>query len=610
MRNTTKNISVALLLFLLFVSQHLLAQVKYDEGSRMINGVQLLQDKDDANAYYYIPRYPKLATNDDGTYRLLCLKYVGRNNETSGGLFHALLEFSMPQDSIIAIEAKLQKEFPTAKIIGPVKMSQAQGSDNGAGKPASFQIISAVLANKEGKENFTRSVVADGYAPLTAGSQAAIAALLNPQGATLLWNSLSGAASDVSVSISGTYEAFVKGYNAVVTAEVSTVYNHFSRLTSFQEGFTKDQTRKIVDDLRKDNKIKIEVFDRSASLGIKSDDMDGILKMVTDKLIELMFDAKTGWAKDPQRETAVEGGQIAGRRERGYFWQVFGGADNTAYVSDNQYVLKSRKDVQVNTFYLNLSKSTTIRVPVNTTGNIAGLYKELSNNPLYFRVVDMNDPAFQTRNIYFQVDGETTDAFTDLVNFASVSFRKKYRDNSTDNTQQVMFQASEIKEGKTMKDISYPRLGDNSTDWLNYEYRIEWGIKGTNKVITVPEAKDKWMAAQSPVIPLVLPFRKNTIEIDANRQLFKDSGIVSAVITIAGMQNGKSKQLKKLVLRPADAESISRAIVFRDENSPVVYAVKWYTNNGSYQESIHEIDMQTGNNGFVLLTPPAADKLR
>ena len=103
--------------------------------------------------------------------------------------------------------------------------------------------------------------------------------------------------------------------------------------------------------------------------------MDGIMKMVTDKLIELMFDTKAGWAKDPEREKAIEGGQIPGRRERGYFWQVFGGADNTAYVSDNQYVLKNRKDVQVNTFYLNLTKSTTIRVPVNTTGNIAGLHK-------------------------------------------------------------------------------------------------------------------------------------------------------------------------------------------------------------------------------------------
>ena len=81
--------------------------------------------------------------------------------------------------------------------------------------------------------------------------------------------------------------------------------------------------------------------------------------------------------------------------ERGYFWQVFGEAENTAYVSDNQFVLKNRKDIQVNTFYLNLSKATTIQVPINTTGNIAGLYKELGNDSRYFKVVDMNDASLK-----------------------------------------------------------------------------------------------------------------------------------------------------------------------------------------------------------------------
>ena len=602
-----KNLLLAILVFTGALSE---AQVKYDEGSRFINGVQLLQDKDNANAYYYIPKYPKLATNDDGSYQLLCMKYIGGKNEPSGGLFHALLEFTLPADSVASIEKKLKQEFPSATVVGPVKMSQPGTGDVAAGKPASFEIISAILSNKEGKDNFTRSVVTSGYAPLTPGSKAAVAALLNPQGATLLWNSLTGATSDVSVSISGTYEAYVKGYNATISAEVSTIYSHISKISSFQEGFTKDQSRKIVDDLRKNNSLKIEVFDRSAGLGIKTADMDGILKIVTDKLLELMFDAKAGWAKDPQRETAVDAGQISGRQERGYFWQVFGGAENTPYVSDNQYVLKNRKDIQVNTFYLNLSKATTIQVPINTTGNIAGLYKELGNDPRYFKVVDMNDAAFEKRSVYFQIGGETAEAFNDLINFTSISFRKVYGEGNNDYTQQLMFQSGEIKEGKTLKDIVYPRLGVKGSDWLNYEYQIEWGIKGSDKPISFPAARDKWIKTNEPVIQLTLPFRKNTIEVDANRQLLKDSAIVSAVITIAGVQNGQNKQLKKLVLRPGDAESVSKATIFRDENTPVVYTVKWYTNKGTHQEGIHILDIQSGDSDYILLTPPSSDKFK
>ena len=602
-----KNLLLAILVFTGALSE---AQVKYDEGSRFINGVQLLQDKDNANAYYYIPKYPKLATNDDGSYQLLCMKYIGGKNEPSGGLFHALLEFTLPADSVASIEKKLKQEFPAATVVGPVKMSQPGTGDGAAGKPASFEIISAILSNKEGKDNFTRSVVTSGYAPLTPGSKAAVAALLNPQGATLLWNSLTGATSDVSVSISGTYEAYVKGYNATISAEVSTIYSHISKISSFQEGFTKDQSRKIVDDLRKNNSLKIEVFDRSAGLGIKTTDMDGILKIVTDKLLEMMFDAKAGWAKDPQRETAVDAGQISGRQERGYFWQVFGGAENIPYVSDNQYVLKNRKDIQVNTFYLNLSKATTIQVPINTTGNIAGLYKELGNDPRYFKVVDMNDAAFEKRSVYFQIGGETAEAFSDLINFTSISFRKVYGEGNNDYAQQIMFQSLEIKEGKTLKDIVYPRLGVKGSDWLNYEYQIEWGIKGSDKPIIFPAARDKWIKTNEPVIQLTLPFRKNTIEVDANRQLLKDSAIVSAVITIAGVQNGQNKQLKKLVLRPGDAESLSKAIIFRDENTPVVYTVKWYSNKGTHQEAIHILDIQSGDSDYILLTPPSSDKFK
>jgi len=53
--------------------------------------------------------------------------------------------------------------------------------------------------------------------------------------------------------------------------------------------------------------------------------MEGILGVVTDKLMELMFDAEMGWAKQPEKETAVEQGQLLGRRERGFFSKIFGG---------------------------------------------------------------------------------------------------------------------------------------------------------------------------------------------------------------------------------------------------------------------------------------------
>src|SRR5215471_797497 len=325
------------------------ALVNYDSGGRVIDGVQLLQDAAVATDYYYIPQFPRLATKADGTFEFVCLKYVGGTAESNGGLFHALVEFTLPADIVEGLEKKLKQQVPNGRIVGPVPLMQA--ADNGPDGVGSFQVVSAILADKD-KGGFTRSMVASSKAPITQNSRAALSALLNEQGATLLWDSLNGPTSDVSVAIHAYYEAAVKAYNAKVTASVETVYTHFSRVENQQQDFTRRQIRNIVDNLQRTGDLKIEELDRSAGLGIKADDMSGILQLVTSKLVELMFDHKAGWSADPQREAGVEANQILGRQDRGWFSSVFGGAQDTKYYSDDQYVLKRRSDITSNTFTL------------------------------------------------------------------------------------------------------------------------------------------------------------------------------------------------------------------------------------------------------------------
>ena len=65
-----------------------------------MKGVRLLQDATDPTAYYYVPQYPRLATKEDGSYELLCLKYVDAQGGTNGGLLHALIEFTLPPDQL------------------------------------------------------------------------------------------------------------------------------------------------------------------------------------------------------------------------------------------------------------------------------------------------------------------------------------------------------------------------------------------------------------------------------------------------------------------------------------------------------------------------------
>lgn len=563
---------------------------KYGEGGLQLKGIQLLQDHEDNNAYYYIPRFPRMATHDDGSYEFMFIKYIGKGSAgPNGGLFHALIEFTMPGDEIDKLQDTLREVLKNknARIIGPVPLQQAMA--DGEKGVAAFQVVSSILNNTTGANPFTQTIVTSGFAPFLPGSKAAIAARLNQEGATLLWESLTGKTSDVSVSLSGYYEAYVKAYQATVTAEMNTIYEHYSRVSNFQEGFTRDQMRKITDELVQSQALKVESFDRTGSLGVKADDLKGILNLVTDKLIELMFDSKTGWAKSPDRETAVEPDQIKGRQDRGWFSQTFGGAEDVPYYSDNQFVLKRRTDIRSNKFYLDLSQSTSIKVPVFTSGNLAGVYDAMKKNGdavvnSCFKIVNLDDADYQKRDVSFMLDGSYAESFNEIFNFVTVSFRKKYPENRNDVTADVMFTRKNIETngGSTQQMVSYPRIGIASSDeWLEYEYRTTWNLKGTNYEIREPADESQWTRASGPGITLIPPIQKRKVTLEVDRSAFADSGKASTVvIKFFVVLGGKPSAQKTVILRAKDPSNIQEIVLFHDPAESVVYQVAQFTPAG------------------------------
>ncbi len=574
------------------------AIVKYDEGNIMIDGIQFLQDREDPRLYYYLPQYPRLARKEDGSLELLCMKYIGQGGaETNGGIFHALIEFTLPQKMIEDLEGKLKaKVGNSASIEGPVNLQQAL--KDGESGLASFQVISSILTNTTGANPFTKTIITSGHAPFLPGSKAAIAARLSQEGATLLFKSLEGGTSDVSVTLSGFYEAAVRAYNAIVEAESSVVYKHISSVYNKQEGFKKDEIRKVTDELIRNQSIKVDVFDRSAALSINAKDMDGILSIITDKLIEVMFNAEKGWAKDPERIVAVGQSQIPLRQERGAFAQFFAGTGNQEYVSDDQFSLKNYKDIRSNKIMINLSKSTTIKVPVYASGNLAGLYNELKSENQYFKTVNLDDPDFQKREIVFQVDGQFAETFNDVFNSVTVSFKKKYSEGGEEVTRDLIFDKKSIEAGNNMQHVLYPRLGIKSSDWLNYQYRISWSLKGQNTTIDEPKQADQWKTAKSPAIILSPPFTKRIIEIDADRILFKERNVISAAIRFLSVINGKPQYNKTLVLRTTDAVSTNKIALYADYDGSFAYQVTWNIKDKEIKDEVKILDTD-----YLILNP-------
>ena len=179
------------------------------------------------------------------------------------------------------------------------------------------------------------------------------------------------------------------------------------------------------------------------------------------------------WAAHSPRETAVESGQIQGRQERGWLSRIFGGAEDTKYFTDNHYMLKNVNDVRKRNFTLVLSEKTTVRVPVDTAGNLGGLYKALGNDDRYFRIESLDDRENESRTIHFQLDGAYADSFQDRINSVSVMLRKVYPAQPA-STPSAEIKRDDIKNGQAMKDLKFNRLGMTGSDWLDYEYQVRW----------------------------------------------------------------------------------------------------------------------------------------
>ncbi len=578
--------------------------VDYDAGVLTVQGVQVFRDADDPQQHYYLPQFPRLSRNDAGDLELLMLQVVSADEEPDsglGGIFHALIEFSLPEDMRAAVEAELQERRPDAELVGALPLLEPNEEE--AAALGSFRVVSATLnSDAEGVSN---RVLTSGPAPLRPGSKAAVAARLTPEEASVLMDTLRGATSDLSVSVRGFYEARVEGYNAVVNASMDTIYEHDSSVFNYQQEYTRDQVRDIVDELRQEQALNVEVFDRSEGLGIEADDLEKILDLVTDKLIEVMFDSESGWSQVPEPEQAVTQDQIRGRLEQGWLQGVFSNDDDQPYYTDNQYVVKQREDVRTARFHLNLSQSTTLRIPFDSTGNLGGFYDAIDEETRsrHFRIiVPSEDAARQSRDVVFQIDGEIAEAFAGSFNGVAVNVRRKAQDHEAAFTRTLRFTPDVIEGENGLQSVTFFRRGDSDGDWLEYEYQTVWSLRGGDEPLRVPPDETEWIAANEGLVALSPPLEREEIDLDVVTDGFEDLGIAAVEVELAGERQGKPQYLADALIRAEASEPApSTLVVWHDPGEDVAWRARWHTRRGSATG-----DFQWLDGGFLLVVPPDA----
>ncbi len=571
--------SIFLLIFLEPLMSSSVAVVLYDEGREFIDGITLLRDKDDSTAYYYLPTSPSVII-DPQTNRpkISLVRFEEPGGGTSGGLVHFLFGLDLPPERVESLNKELAKKVSGATIRGPVIL-RAEGDEEAGG--ASFKLISSTISNVGGKDSFTSSLVTSGIAPITPGSQAAVAARLNKHGTTLLWESLLQPTSDISISISASYEAALPSFRGTVSADLNTVYDHLYKIKNVQDGYKKKELRNQMDELVRTGVIKVDITDRSG-LGVSTSKLSGIMNLVTDKLVSMLFDTKQGFSKLPEREK-ISKKDVKGRQKKGFLSKLFTGTGNQKYTSDDQFVIRKRKDIKRATFSMLFTQNTTIKVPFNTAGNIGGIYDEWKDDNSIFRLVTLGD-AFNKQEIYVNLDLGFYESFLKYINSVSISFVKKYPSNlnQRDFNHQISFSYDEIKKGVLSKSFIYPGLGAQGEDLTNYGYRVLWSLRG-GKSVAIPQDISALQNENTRTLTLSPPTELTNIEIFSDSLSMKDAEIRRATVNIIYQLLGENKR-ENITILPENASAEKTISLLHDKDSKIKYRITWYEKHGKTKE--------------------------
>lgn len=566
-----------------------LATPQFFEGRKEINGITLLQDDRDPRAYYYVPPFPRLATQADGTPAFSFIRYQGgKDEEGEGGLFNAIIEFTLPQEVINQLERDLQKLHSGAKIAGAVPFTDpADDLTAGQTKTAAFRVVSATLGDE------ATSTVTSGSAALAPNGRTVIAAKLDATNAALLWKSFQqNEITDVAFEMDAAYFAKIDAFNAVVEASMETVYRHFSILDNNQglEGkYHRDQLQNIVDELSQEQIIKITSTETGAAFDISSARWEKLVEVVTDKLIETLFDTKTGWSRPVERE--VIGEDIQGRVEGGTVSSSFLGApgfasgesgyrEHTDYVPDDQYVLKQRDDIRINTFRMDLTRSQVIRAPYVSTGNIGGLFKRYDGNPKYFQVIDLDDVAMQKVPLSFLIDGSYVAAFDSLLD--SVTVDVAHGEGANARTHSIRLAAADItsKNELSLGPIELKRLGSAEPNWRKYRYRVRWNVRGRPDSIEDP-AGGGWFEKATTTPRIAPPLERTDLKIDIDPEVFKDPDVRAVTVELMARFLGEADILRTVhATADEEARQSEEIALFHDPNAKIAARVTYIRRTG------------------------------
>jgi hypothetical protein len=549
------------------------------------------------NEYYYLPTNLRLAAKDDGTPEFLLLKYTTDERTDAGGVQGALTHFLMEwgltpqQESELGtkLAAKLQQMAANDRAFAQVKNPKVMGAmDLTAEKDNSFRVISAVLTDK----TMTPSLVCSGKAPVMPGAKVAVAAKLDKNAAQLLAATLEKARSisDVSLELTFKYNLLfpaVRGKITIDWSKFKTAYEKFSATYRHNDKDTKsgDDDSYSYDEMKNiytaciESKAVIVDIDKNVT-------DDATADKVVEAFMNVMTSALTD--KEDQQEKPAPASDEDKKADPNIQYGARYRFNRTKF--ESHY---SRK-----TEVYNLNYRLAVPKEAILTENLASWYDGVRDNAKCVASVRLDDNFFQFRDINLVLSEGAEQLIGKDVNYVTVNVRKK-RNDGNDWNRSVTMDAAYLKKNGMKATFTYARGDDKNSDL--YEYQSQWSFNdGEVYPQTAAWTKGSWEG-----VPLVLPIKPRTIELECTPDDLKAVGITRATLQVRYMKLGKEVETN-IPISVTQNQTLVKQTIFTDPNTRG-YAYRLVFNHKEEGKLALDWDAKV-NDDYVYVTVPDAFK--
>lgn len=540
-------------------------QIAIDRGLRA-GGLWCFPLVDAPRTYVYIPAGARLATDERGAPQFSFVRYVVNEatgdgsaqtitSASGGGVVHFLVLLETPERAVALARSQLKElsKDDEVELRGPIVF------ENGR-----YLLVSSILNPQTGEVN--QHLFASGRAPVLEGNRLAFSFELEPERASLLFESFQMATPDISVVFDMTFQGLTDAYQAEMTIDWSEVRSSQALAAGASVYFVSADVELAFERLRRDNAIKLRTSGSDAS-------MEALLTTVYTKLLELLFrpvepervpeDQRGGLMDALNALVDTKSGPLGSRNTTGF----------GAYVG---YQLKDLRSSGLSV--LDFDHRSTVERHAFITWNIGDLYRRHGNDPDYFRAVNLDDATFQQRQIHVGIDGSLLNDFDRYINSVTLTLRKQHESGEQTLRELVVDRAAVEESGGDLR-LVYGWKGDGDRlAWLEYDSRTSWSFKGGGSYHT------DWTRSSAAMLELFTPYERREVQLSGDLSRLAEKG-VRAVIVQVEYPFFSEQRRQQMVVRPGqDLTEQAVEITLPRDQFDYQYTITWRLAGG---EAVH-----------------------